>query len=118
VWSQEYRKYDNACIMREYNRQEGQRVTKETAYGRIKRMFLHKLAPGTEAQVVVECDWYEEMKHPHPVSKLPQVKLNPHFDACRFELLKNCLPENLVYWKTDPWSEEPDEDQMYSVVRH
>jgi hypothetical protein len=71
--------------------------------------------------VCVVCVWcvcVEEMKRPHPVSKLPQVKLNLHFAACRFELLKNCLPENLVYWKRNPWSEEPDDVALHSVVRH
>ena len=88
-----------------------------TAYGRIKRLFLHKLYPdeGAREEVVAECDWYDAVGT-NPISGNVQISPNSNFDACRMVFIKNCQAHNCVYWPSSLPSRAPP--TLFDVIMH
>jgi hypothetical protein len=99
--SQMKMKSDNSCLMEETMLQgEGkENPEKSRLYGRIQRMFVHRMHPGETSpeMVVVECDWYHATGT-NQVNGLIQLERNHHFDSCRVKFLKDCVARNFVFW--------------------
>jgi hypothetical protein len=71
------------------------------------------MSANAPAEIVVEANWYSAVGR-GDVSGLIQVRRNHVFDGNRFVFLKNCVAENFVMWKSNPWSHAC---KVYDVIQ-
>lgn len=98
---------DDSNVMMNYISSETGNVV--TAYGKIQRMFVHRMFDdeSADSKVVIQADWYEHVGT-NPVNGLPQVQFNPNFNACSLAFLDQCIPQNFMFGKSDPWNPNCD----------
>ena len=84
------------------------------AYGRIQKMFKHRMYPGAAAPClfVANCDWYELVRV-DDVTGLPVIRYNENFEACKLVDLETCVRSNCVFWPHDPLNADSD---LYTVI--
>ena len=68
-----------------------------SAFGRIQRIYNHTLAPELDAEVFLDCKWYELAEDATPLpSGLPQVRYNPYWERSSMVPIRVCRPVSFV----------------------
>lgn len=115
---------DNSWIEMECQRdapgQSARRRNKVTetysTFGRIQKMYRHRLAPELDEEVFIDCKWYELAEDaPALPSGLPQVQYNRYWERSSLVALRVCRPVSLVCWPSDPFD---DDNDLLCVIRH
>ena len=80
----------------------------KSIYGIIQKLFTHRLHPGGPKDVVVECEWLENIPDDEQGEDafLPQIRFNPvsNFNLrSRFVFLRQCAGYNIMIAPHDPW---------------
>ena len=88
------------------------------AYGIIQRIFTHSMFQGGPTDVLIECNWFENIPEEEQAGNtwLPQVRKNPDLAfnvSKRYTFLRQCAGYNIMVAPHDPW--EP-ECNVYDVI--
>ena len=91
-----------------------------TIYGIINKIFTHSLYPGGPQDVLLECEWLENVPEDDQGGEvgvyLPQVRANPDspLNQCaRYVFLKQCAAYNIMLAPHNPWDDKCD---VYDVI--
>lgn len=102
-------KYDNSYVAVRYQDVDD---GPSLCYGRIKKIFKHRLTGQRcneeVSDVFIECEWFSKVGV-QDLTGLTRVTPNPNFDSARLAFAKHVLPASLSLREVDPFADHCNE---------
>ena len=114
-------KHDDSIVKTWYHDENNEQRVR-VCYGIIQEICKHQMYPGGPTQIMLKCEWLEEIDVPEEEdrTKLPRVRRNPDSNFNRysqFTALAQCAGYNIMLARHNPWSDPASEEyNQFDVI--